>query len=44
MIPLLLFAVIFFLITNWFAKWYIKKLYGDHLAKLQGLLDDLEEN
>jgi hypothetical protein len=43
-IHLLLVAVIFFLITNWFANWYIKKLYGNHLAKLQGLLDDLEEN
>lgn len=42
-IPLLLFAVLFFLISNWFANWYIKKLYGNHLAKLQGLLDDLEE-
>lgn len=40
-ITLLVFAVLFFVTSTWAADWYIKKLYGDHLAKLQGLLDDL---
>ena len=38
---LLVVAVLFFVTSVWAANWYIKKLYGDHLAKLQGLLDDL---
>jgi len=41
-IPLLLVAVLFFVTSTWLANWYIKKLYGDHLAKLQGLLHDLD--
>lgn len=41
-ITLLVFAVLFFVISTWAANWYVKKLYGDHLAKLQGLLDDLD--
>lgn len=41
MITLLVVAVLFFVTSTWAANWYIKKLYGDHLAKLQGLLDDL---
>ena len=40
-IYLLLFAVLFFVTSTWAANWYIKKLYGDHLAKLQELYDDL---
>jgi hypothetical protein len=40
-IYLLLMAGIFFFMNTWFANWYIKKLYGNHLEKLQGLLDDL---
>jgi hypothetical protein len=40
---LLLMAAIFFVISTWFANWYIKKLYGNHLEKLQGLLDDLDK-
>jgi hypothetical protein len=41
-ISLLLFVSLYFLVTTWFANWYIRKLYGNHLTKLQGLLDDLE--
>jgi len=40
-IYLLAVAVLFFVTSTWAANWYINKLYGDHLAKLQGLLDDL---
>ena len=40
-ISLLVVAVLFFVTSTWAANWYIKKLYGNHLAKLQGLLDDL---
>jgi hypothetical protein len=43
-IYLLLMAGIFFFVSTWFANWYIKKLYGDHLQKLQGLLDDLNNS
>jgi hypothetical protein len=42
MIGLVVMAVLFFIISTWFANWYIKKLYGNHLAKLQGLLDEME--
>ena len=42
LITLLVFALLFFVTSIWAANWYIKKLYGDHLAKLQGLLDDLD--
>lgn len=37
-------AVIFFYASTWFANWYLKKLYGNHLEKLRGLLNDLKEN
>jgi hypothetical protein len=40
-IYLLVMAGIFFVISTWLANWYIKKLYGDHLEKLQRLLDDI---
>lgn len=34
-----------FLVTSlWFTKWYLKKLYGNHLKKLKELLFDLQEN
>jgi hypothetical protein len=35
-------AVVFFLCTS-FTNWYLKKLYGNHLDKLKGLLKDLEQ-
>jgi hypothetical protein len=43
-IYLLLMAGIFYIVSTWFANWYIKKLYGDHLQKLQGLLSDLDNS
>jgi hypothetical protein len=35
-------ALVFFLCTS-FTNWYLKKLYGNHLDKLKGLLKDLEQ-
>ena len=35
-------AMVFFLCTS-FTNWYLKKLYGNHLEKLKGLLKDLEQ-
>lgn len=40
---LILLAVFFFFCSTWFAKWYLKKLYGNHLQKLKSLLHDLEQ-
>ncbi len=34
---------IFLASSLWFIKWYLKKLYGNHLSKLQELLNDLQE-
>ena len=31
----------FFFCSTWLTNWYLKKLYGNHLAKLKGLLHDL---
>lgn len=38
---LLLVAALFFFISTWFASWYLKKLYGNHLDKLKSLLNEL---
>jgi hypothetical protein len=35
-------AVLFFIISTWFASWYLKKLYGRHLDKLKDLLNELQ--
>lgn len=40
---LLFLAVFFFICSTWLTKWYLKKLYGNHLEKLKNLLNDLEE-
>lgn len=34
-------ALVFFFLCTWFANWYLKKLYGNHLQKLQSVLDEL---
>jgi uncharacterized membrane protein len=40
----LVFLILFSLsLSLWFNKWYLKKLYGTHLQRLKGLLDDLQE-
>jgi hypothetical protein len=40
---LLFMAGLFFFISTWFARWYLKKLYGDHLEKLKKILDELNQ-
>lgn len=35
---------VFVVSSLWFTKWYLKKLYGNHLKKLRELLSDLLEN
>ena len=40
---LILFAVFFFICSTWITKWFLKKLYGNHLEKLKSLLRDLEQ-
>lgn len=42
-ITLILLAVFFFFCSTWLTKWYLKKLYGNHLEKLKCLLNDLEQ-
>jgi uncharacterized membrane protein YfcA len=34
----------FFFCSTWLANWYLKKLYGNHLDKLRGLLNDLSHS
>jgi len=38
----ILFAVLFFFCSVWLTNWYLKKLYGNHLNKLNELLKELE--
>jgi len=41
----LLFALlVFIMITVFISKWYLKKLYGNHLEALQELLKDIEDS
>jgi hypothetical protein len=37
-------ALLFFGVSTWFAKWYFKKLYGNHLEKLRILLLDINSH
>ena len=32
---------VLFFVSTWFANWYLKKLYGNHLDKLKNLLSDI---
>jgi hypothetical protein len=41
-IYLVLWGGIFFFLSTWFANWYLKKLYGNHLEKLKAVMRDLE--
>lgn len=41
-ITLILGAGLFFLCSTWLTTWYLKKLYGNHLEKLEALLKELE--
>lgn len=40
---LLIGAGLFFIGSTWLTDWYLKKLFGNHLEKLEGLLNDLEK-
>jgi hypothetical protein len=42
-IYLLFMAGVFFLISFWFARWFLKKLYGNHLEKLKNILNELNQ-
>jgi hypothetical protein len=42
LIALLLGAIVFFVCSTWLTSWYLKKLYGNHLEKLEGVLRELE--
>ena len=35
-------AILFFICSSWLTNWYLKKLYGNHLQKLERLLKELE--
>jgi hypothetical protein len=37
-------AIAFFFLSTWFANWYFKKLYGNHIEKLKAILRDLNAN
>jgi hypothetical protein len=39
---LVVLAGVFFVCTIWITNWYLKKLYGNHLDKLQELLNELQ--
>lgn len=41
-IALILGAGLFFICSTWLTSWYLKKLYGNHLEKLEALLRELE--
>ena len=42
-VTLILLAVFFFFCSTWLTKWFLKKLYGNHVEKLKCLLRDLEQ-
>ena len=41
-VTLLLGAGLFFILSTWLTTWYLRKLYGNHLEKLESLLRELE--
>ena len=41
-IILSIFMVLFFVLMYFFTKWYLKKLYGNHLLQLKQMIDQLE--
>ncbi|HEX6226513.1 MAG TPA: hypothetical protein VFZ52_18965 [Chryseolinea sp.] len=42
-IYLLVMAGLFFVVSFWFARWFLKKLYGDHLEKLKNIFNELNQ-
>ncbi|HEU5145991.1 MAG TPA: hypothetical protein VFT90_04715 [Chryseosolibacter sp.] len=43
LITLLLGAILFFIFSTWLTTWYLNKLYGNHLKKLESLLEELQQ-
>lgn len=41
-IYLIILAGIFYFCSTWLVNWFLKKMYGNHIEKLKGLLNDLE--
>lgn len=39
---LIILAGIFYFCSTWLVNWFLKKLYGNHIEKLKGLLNELE--
>ncbi|MEX1240978.1 MAG: hypothetical protein WEB30_14735 [Cyclobacteriaceae bacterium] len=35
-------TALYFILSTWLTSWYLKKLFGNHLEKLEALLRDLE--
>ena len=42
LVTLLLGAGLFFILSTWLTTWYLRKLYGNHLEKLESLLRELQ--
>lgn len=42
LLTLILGAALFFVFSTWLTTWYLKKLYGNHLEKLEDLLSELQ--
>ncbi len=36
-------SLVFLFSSTWFVRWYLKKLYGNHVEKLKNLLNDINE-
>jgi hypothetical protein len=43
-VSLLVVGLAFFFLCTWFANWYLGKLYGTHLQKLQTVLNELQSS
>src|SRR5690606_37085070 len=37
-------ALLLFVAGTWFTRWYLRKLYGNHLERLENLLRDLNQD
>ena len=40
---LVVMSLVFLFSSTWFVRWYLKKLYGNHVDKLKNLLRDINE-
>jgi hypothetical protein len=41
-VTLIITGAAFYFLCTWFANWYLRKLYGNHLEKLQKVLQELQ--